>query len=43
MKISPSETANEAFIGSPPIEFVARHSKFGLARSTNTSAFWFAV
>src|SRR5712664_2460545 len=38
-KISPPETANEAFIGSPPIEFVARHSNFGLARNTRTSAF----
>src|SRR6059036_2049340 len=43
MKISPSETASEAFIGSPPIEFVARHSNFGLARNTNTSAFWFGA
>jgi hypothetical protein len=42
-KISPSETASEAFMGSPPIEFVARHSNFGLARNTNTSAFRLAA
>jgi hypothetical protein len=43
MKISPSETASEAFMGSPPMEFVARHSNLGLARSTNTSAFLFGT
>ena len=29
MKISPFETASEAFMGSPPIEFAPRHSNFG--------------
>jgi len=33
MKISPSETAREAFMGSPPMEFVARHSNLVLVRS----------
>src|SRR3989442_10111184 len=43
MKMAPSDTASEAFIGSPPIELVARHWNCGAARSTKTSAFLFAT
>jgi hypothetical protein len=34
---------NDAFIRSPPIELVATYSNFGLAPSTNTSAFRLAT
>jgi hypothetical protein len=36
MKMSPSETANEAFMRSPPIELTASSSNFGAAFRTNT-------
>jgi hypothetical protein len=43
MKMLPLAMASDAFIGSLPMELVARHSNFGLARSTKTSAFRFAI
>jgi len=43
MKIAPSETASEAFMGSPPMELVAGHANVGEARGTYTSAFCFAA
>jgi hypothetical protein len=43
MKMSPSDTASEEVIGSPPMELTARSSKRGAALSTKTSALRFAT
>lgn len=41
--MSPSERANEAFMGSPPMELTARRANCGAAFSMKTSAFRFGT